>query len=287
MRDLTESKSSRPTTFQSSSKPSHRYIQHSTTYEAYTDYGIHYHEYYELYYFVEGDVDYMVEGKVYHLTPHSLLLLSPYSFHGVRVNSDAPYTRYFVYFSPEVFPPEHRKLLLSCFPDNQKNSPKEVFYEHTENYNLLLYLKNLVASQKQPRSIRNHYFDIYTCALLAQINLMSQALRPSPVTNTGSQTIAAILDYINAHANEDITLDILSERFFISKHYLNRAFKKATGTTVIDYVIYKRTIHARQLLYNGHSATEAGLASGFHDYSSFYRAYKKTFGCSPKQDRKS
>ena len=274
------------TSSQHSTPSSHRYIQHSTTHEHYTDYGIHYHEYYELYYFVEGDVDYMVEGKEYHLTPHSLLLLSPYSFHGVRVNSEVPYTRYFLYFTPEVLAPEQRKLLLACFPDNQKNSPKEVFYEHTENYNLLVYLENLVASQAQPASVRNHYFDIYTSALLAQINLMSQALRPSPMTTTSSQTISDILDYINAHLSENITLDLLSERFFISKHYLNRAFKKATGTTVIDYVIYKRTIHARQLLYNGLSATEAGLASGFHDYSSFYRAYKKTFDCSPKADRK-
>ena len=269
-----------------SAPQNHRYIQHSTTHEPYTDYGIHYHEYYELYYFVEGDVDYMVEGKEYHLTPHSLLLLSPYSFHGVRVNSSAPYTRYFLYFTPEVLAPEQRKLLLACFPDNQKNSPKEVFYEHTENYNLLVYLENLVASQTQPINVRNHYFDIYTSALLAQINLMSQALRPSPVTATRSQTISDILDYINDHLIENITLDLLSEQFFISKHYLNRAFKKATGTTVIDYVIYKRAIHARQLLYSGLSATEAGLASGFHDYSSFYRAYKKTFDCSPKSDRK-
>ncbi len=266
---------------------SHRYIQHSTTTEAYSDYGIHYHEYYELYYFVEGDADYIVEGKEYHLTPHSLLLLSPYTFHGVRVNSDAPYTRYFVYFSPEIFPPQQRELLLSCFPDNQKNSPQEVFYEHTENYNLLLYLENLSASQAQESSKRNQYFDIYMSALLAQIQLMGQALRPSPVTNSGSRTITAILDYINAHLSENITLDRLSEQFYISKHYLNRAFKKTTGTTVIDYVIYKRTIQARQYLYNGYSATEAGTMAGFGDYSSFYRSYKRTFGCSPTQDRKS
>lgn len=266
--------------------PSHRYVQYSTSQGAYDDYDIHYHEYYELYYFVEGDAEYMVEGKVYHMTPHSLLLLSPYSFHGVKVCSDAPYTRYFIYFSPEIFPPQQRELLLSCFPENQKNTSQEVFYEHTENYNLLFYLENLVASQKQPPEIRTQYFDIYTSALLAQINLMGQALRPSPVTTSSSQTIADVLDYLNGNLTEDITLDQLAERFFISKHYLNRAFKKATGTTVIDYLIYKRTLKARQLLYNGYSANDACLMSGFGDYSTFYRAYRKTFGCSPVQDMK-
>lgn len=264
----------------------HRFVHYETSQYLSKDYGIHYHEHYELYYFIEGDADYIVEGKEYHLTPHSLLLLSPYSFHGVRVNSNAPYTRCYIYFSPEIFPPGQRDLLLSAFPDKQKNSPQEVFYEHTETYHLLTYLENLVASQHQSEDIRITYFDIFTNALLAQINLMSQALHPSPVTNRAPKNVRNVLKYINEHLTENITLDDLSERFFISKHYLNRAFKKATGTTVIDYLIYKRVIHARQLLYNGVNAQSACLQSGFSDYSSFYRAYKKTFGCSPSKDTK-
>lgn len=266
--------------------PAHRFVHYETSHTPFRDYGIHYHDHYELYYFIEGDADYMVEGKEYHLTPHSLLLLSPYSFHGVRVNSNAPYTRCYIYFSPENFPPELRDLLLSVFPDNKKNSTQEIFYEHTEGYHLLTYLENLVVSQKQPPATRNQFFDIYASALLAQINLMSQALHPSPVTNKAPKTITAILHYINEHLSENITLDDLSQRFFISKHYLNRAFKKATGTTVIDYLIYKRIIRARQLMFNGINAQDACVQSGFGDYSTFYRAYKKTFGCSPSQDTK-
>ncbi len=265
---------------------SHRFVHYETSQTASSDYGIHYHDHYELYYFIEGDADYMVEGKEYHLTPHSLLLLSPYSFHGVRVNSEAPYTRCYIYFSPEIFPPQQRDLLLSAFPSSEKKSSQEVFYEHTESYHLLSYLENLVTSQQQPENIRTQFFDIYTSALLAQITLMSQALHPSPVTNKAPKRIREVLKYINEHLTEDISLDDLSQRFFISKHYLNRAFKKATGTTVIDYLIYKRIIHARQLLYNGSNAQDACLQSGFSDYSAFYRAYKKTFGCSPSQDTK-
>lgn len=265
---------------------SHRLVHYETSYYTSTDYGIHYHEHYELYYFIEGDADYMVEGKEYHLTPHSLLLLSPYSFHGVRVNSSAPYTRFYIYFSPEIFPPEQRDLLLSAFPENRKNSPQEVFYEHTEAYQLLTYLTHLSESQQQSEELRTQYFDIYTSALLAQINVMSQALHPSPVTNKAPKIIREVLRYLNEHLAENITLDELAQRFYISKHYLNRAFKKATGTTVIDYLIYKRTIRARQLIHNGLNATDACIQAGFNDYSVFYRAYKKTFGCSPSKDTK-
>ncbi len=263
---------------------SHRLINYETSYKTSTDFGIHYHDHYELYYFIEGDADYIVEGKEYHLTPHSLLLLSPYSFHGVRVNSNAPYTRFYIYFSPEIFPPEQRELLLSAFPENRKNSPQEVFYEHTEAYQLLNYLTHLYQSQQQSEELRTQYFDIYTSALLAQINLMSQALHPSPVTNKAPQNIHEVMKYLNEHLSENITLEDLAQRFYISKHYLNRAFKKATGTTVIDYLIYKRIIRARHLMRNGLSATDASIQAGFNDYSVFYRAYKKTFGCNPSKD---
>ena len=54
---------------------------------------------------------------------------------------------------------------------------------------------------------------------------------------------------------------------------------------MIDYIIYKRISCAQTLLEAGMSATEAALTVGFGDYSSFYRAYKKITGHSPKQSQ--
>ncbi|MBE5961273.1 MAG: helix-turn-helix domain-containing protein [Lachnospiraceae bacterium] len=262
-----------------------RYVQYIETKIPSSGFDLHYHEFYELYYFVEGDADYLVEGKQYHLTPHSLLLLSPYVFHGVRVNSSIPYKRYFVYFTPDIFPMELQSLLLSAFPGEQNNSQKEVFYEQTKNYELTTYLDHLTASNNQPSLERAQYFTVFLQALLGQISIMSQTLHPSPVTRNVSKPILDILTYLNEHLTENISLDDLSRRFFLSKYYMNRSFRKATGTTVMDYLTYKRIIKARQLIYNGYSATDASLLSGFNDYSVFYRDYKKVLGCSPRHDK--
>lgn len=58
---------------------------------------LHCHNFYEVYFFLEGDVDYLVEGQKYKPLPNSLLLLAPHVFHGVKINSavltaDAPCT---------------------------------------------------------------------------------------------------------------------------------------------------------------------------------------------------
>lgn len=260
-------------------------VEFKTTYQADRNFAIHYHRNYELYYFVEGDADYLVEGKEYHLTPNSLLLLSPYAFHGVRINSSKPYTRCAVHFSSEYLSPEHRSLLLSPFPGSQINNPQEIFYEHTESFGLKLYLEHLIVSQKQPSPVREELYTIYMEALLSQIYIMSRTLTPSCVTNSTPDTIREVLNYLNAHVTENITLDALSERFFISKYYMNRAFKKATGSTVIEYLLYKRVVLARYFLHNGMTAAEAAVQAGFGDYSGFYRAHRKLFGCGPGKER--
>jgi len=249
-------------------------------------YQIHYHPFHEIYYFVKGDADYLVEGKEYHLTPHSLILLSPHTFHGVRINSSNDYIRCAIHFDASQLLTERRSFLLSSFPGNKKNSPKEVFYENTEKFELETFFRQLIASQRQPEPLSSQYYPIFLESLLAQISLMCSSLRPTLITSSAPSVVTDIIHYLNEHLTEPVSLDSLSERFFISKYYMNRAFKKATGTTVMDYLIYKRVVMAKHLILNGHTALDASLLSGFGDYSSFYRSYCKVMGCGPSKDRK-
>lgn len=250
-------------------------------------YNLHFHSVYEIYYFICGDADYFVEGTEYHLTPYSLLLLAPNVLHSVRVNSDIDYIRYYLYFSPEDLLMERRPFLLSSFPNSSKHSQQVIFYEHLEDFQLDFFFNNLQRLDSLPEHNRQYYRSIYLENLLAQINLMRQLRCPSSGTPSVSSTITDIITYINTHITEPHTLDDLSNRFFISKSYMNRAFKKGVGTTIMDYIIYKRIILAKQYLLNGESASTVSLKVGFTDYSSFYRAYKRITGTTPCKDKTS
>ena len=96
--------------------------------------------------------------------------------------------------------------------------------------------------------------------------------------------VEQVISYINNHYAEEIDLEILASTFFISPNYLCRIFRKSTGLTVHDYIRRKRLSKVRELRGNGKSISEAAMLSGFSDYSSFYRTYKKLMGCSPKED---
>lgn len=248
------------------------------------DFHIHCHNIFEIYYFIEGDVDYLVEGKQYHPTPHSLILLSPHVFHGVRINSDKSYRRFVLHFNPNILNIEYRSLLLSAFPNKEKHSQREVYYENTNQFKLHPFFEALVDCSNQPEELSGRLFSFYIKALLSQLTIMCRTLSPIDNGITISDAMTDVIAYLNDHLSEKITLDSLSEHFYISKHYLNRVFRKATGTTVYDYLIYKRVIYAQQLLINGVTASEASIRSGFYEYSAFYRAYIKIIGHTPHMD---
>ncbi len=246
-------------------------------------YDLHCHNFYEIYYFLEGDADYLVEGHQYHLSPHSLLLLAPHTFHGVKINSRKPYRRYALHFHPDLLSMEHRRLLLSVFPVFENNPDQKIYFEQVEKYGLEAFLQVLCEYVKSPPGRKEPLLQIGVEAVLARIvSICQEEWETKPMAN---DVVTEVLIYLNRHLSEELSLDQLAERFLINKYYLNRLFRKAVGTTVFDYLQRKRVIYAQQLLLNGCSAQAASQAAGFQEYSSFYRAYVRVLGHAPLKDR--
>ena len=251
-----------------------------------TDYALHCHNFYEVFYFLSGDADYLVEGVNYQPTPGSVLLLSPHAFHGVRVNSTAPYRRYSLHFHPDLLLPERRDFLLRAFPQTGENARQPIYFKHTEQFHLLSYLESLESCSRKSNEFQAQMLPICVEALLMQIADMSDSCNAfSKQSDTPQTQLSSILFYLNQHLKDPVTLDEISDHFFISKHHLNKVFKKTTGTTVIDYLLRKRIAYAQMLLFNGCHAKEAAANSGFLDYSSFYRSYVRILGHPPGADR--
>ena len=94
---------------------------------------------------------------------------------------------------------------------------------------------------------------------------------------------ARVIRYLNQNMDRDISLDKLAKRFFVSKYYLCRAFKKHNGISIHGYINHKRVMYAKQLIEAGETASGAAYRVGFGDYSAFYRAYVKLIGRAPTQ----
>ena len=95
-----------------------------------------------------------------------------------------------------------------------------------------------------------------------------------------------IVDYINEHILDDISLSDISETMNLSVSQINRVFNKKIGMSVYNYIVSKRLVYAKGLISRGESAVSACASCGFKDYSSFFRLYKKQFGVSPSGGQK-
>ena len=104
-----------------------------------------------------------------------------------------------------------------------------------------------------------------------------------PADCTCDRVVDQVVEYINEHYNEPLTLNDLSERFFISKYHLLRKFDRQMGTTVHRYILQKRLLIAKQLLGSGVAPSEVCQHCGFGDYANFYRAFRTEYGITPRQ----
>lgn len=253
-------------------------------------YELHCHDYYEVYYFLEGDVDYVVEGRNYRPAPDSILLFGPHMMHGVRINSlERPYRRYTLHFSEDILSPGRQSFLLEPFPSLMQEQKKQVYFENVKRFHIATYFESLLefgdADEVRKDPEGKERLSLCVEALISRVVALCEA-NQEEWQGTGPDLPSRIICYLNRNLREDINLEQLCEKFYISKHHLNKIFRKATGTTVYDYLLRKRISIARRLLLDGMGIQEAAAEVGFKDYSVFYRSYKRIVGHAPSQDKK-
>lgn len=92
--------------------------------------------------------------------------------------------------------------------------------------------------------------------------------------------------YITEHYAEKISLDDLSSAFNVSKSKITHLFKEKHNMSFYQVVLQRRLIHAKNSILSGMNISEVAFQCGFTEYTSFYKAFRKTFGMSPKAMQK-
>ena len=242
--------------------------------------GYHYHEFHKLVLLISGKVAYMVEGRRYILKAGDIVLVGRGLIHRPEIESGTPYERVVIYISPDFL---HSHSSEECSLDACFLSENHVLRPISITKNtaaaLIASLESAAATDAFGRGL--------LCRSLI-IQLLIEAARGVPErklsfvrTEAGDTKTMQILQYINANLAEDISISGLAERFYISKYHMMRRFRAETGRSIHGCISEKRLLFAGALIKDGVSVTEACYRSGFHNYSTFSRAYKQFFGFSP------
>lgn len=102
-----------------------------------------------------------------------------------------------------------------------------------------------------------------------------------------NEIVLQVQEYLNQNFKEKITLKDAAQRVNISPYYLERIFKKNTGTSFTQYIIDRRLGYAQNLLRDTkRSIAQIAEESGYDNPSYFSQLFKKRFGCNPGAYRK-
>lgn len=247
---------------------------------------LHHHDFYELYFLISGDVTYTIESRICRVLPGDILLIAPGQLHQVNIRSEAEaYERFVLWLSPEMI----KQLSLdNCnllrFLD--EDTPGTVTQIRLREYDRETVRRLLEALYRE--TLGNDYgAEIMRRSLVSQILVHVGRLALQEDTSlqdsSSSLFISQVLDYINAHYQEPLSLNSLAEHFFISKYHLSHEFNRQVGTSVYRYIQKKRLQVARQFLSQQQRPSHIALACGFSDYACFYRAFKNEYGYSPRE----
>ncbi len=251
------------------------------------DVELHHHDFFEFYFLLSGDVTYLIESKIVHVMPGDLLLISPRELHQVLIKPEmSVYERYVLWVDPQVI----RRLSSSLTNLNSGLDPTSPVFgnqlrptpeDRTK-------LRDLLEALHQESSADTYGADLLRQSLLTQLlvtinRLLTQQGTYLDEDSRTNRAVTQAINYINLHYAEPLSLDLLADRFYVSKYHLSHEFNRQIGTSIYRYIQKKRLLMARQLIAQGKRPTEVQSLCGFGDYAGFYRAFKAEYGICPRE----
>ena len=246
------------------------------------EFSYHYHDFHKVVIFISGKAAYHIEGKAYQLKPWDILLVNRHAIHRPEIDPSGPYERFILWIQNDIPWQE----LLKCFQkanDRSYNLVRLNSALQEKMKDILFELENSAKSDEYGREILTQSLFLQFMVYLNRIFLEKQYIFDKRSYTFDSQ-IASILQYINHNLKEDLSVETLSARYYVSKYHLMRKFKQETGYTLHNYIVNKRLLMARTLISNGMPVTKAAQESGFAEYSTFSRAYRKQFKTNPSEE---
>ena len=243
----------------------------------------HSHDYYEIYFFADGNVKYYVENESYELKKGDVLIIPPGKMHRPVIEENVPYERYVLWVYNSFLT---KNCGISGFIQSinaladEKKTHRVSFIG--DRYEQLCGLLDRTIDYFYSKDELSEYV-AESCIMLILDSLKKAFYEVEYAVYDEGDIIRQVIAYLNENYIVSPTLDELSAKFFVSKYYLSHRFKEYTKTSVHNYIITKKINLAKELLKSGTSPQKVSEQCGFSTYSNFYKAFVERTGVSPRK----
>lgn len=247
---------------------------------------LHSHSFYEMICCRSNSgVQYLVGTQRYRLQRGDVVLVPPGIGHRPLFPAELaePYKRIVVWFSSDFV--EGMKYILGN--DSLK---------YTKNVNLLrtagtpwVKIADYFETGLKEANRREAGWQLALCGnTMHLLTLFWRAMHENqdrPLNTEKPELLDDVVSYIESHLSEKITLADTAHRFFVSESTIGQTFQKKMHVSFYHYVTQRRLIAAKSMIMEENNLDALSEKVGFSDYSTFYRAFKKEFGISPREYR--
>lgn len=235
---------------------------------------------YELFMHVTGTCNFIVDDRKFSPQYGDLFLFPANQMHRLVTQGDL-FERFLVVFSPHVFdsvvcePP-----ILNLFNSSEAGGNQIILPSGTSKEILsMLYRLSEAVQKGRPETPYLIYSD--ALRILVLVKKMLEQSFSIPLGTNCPRILGEIVDYIQANYQTIQSSRDVYEHFGISRAYLTKIFARYTVVTPYNYIRNLKLSHAKRMLAQGASVTEACFDSGFTDYSNFIRTFHKKAGETP------
>jgi len=246
---------------------------------------LHYHDYYELVIFEEGEIHYLCEGSVYYPKYGDIILIPPGRFHMSLIDSEhTHYKRHVFYLYSSAFDLIGHSALTS-FLSRAENGVLFALGSVQSTKELMESLQHLAdALENRPSDLEEALGLSY---VIQSFYLINRNICPSK-TSTASlpENILLLQAYIDRNLAQITSVSQIAEHFFYSREYVSRLFRKYFDTTISEYIMKRRVAQSQALILRDLPMIEIAYQVGFGSLSTFIRAFRSVTGMTPSEYRK-
>ncbi|MDD5686515.1 MAG: AraC family transcriptional regulator [Elusimicrobia bacterium] len=245
----------------------------------------------EFHYIRSGNGYYFIKDRRYSIKEKSLLIIHGQDIHTYRRKENQTHVdQVTLFFSNSLFKKYSLiqpivKKITTC----HNNFPHQLFFNEKEAIGLELTLDTL---QKEWKNKKVHYQEVIinnlTTFLIQLIRIMSKKKKNISSIEEHNHIIDEVLDYIDKHYKERVTLSGLSKHVGYSPYHISHLFKKFTGFNFKESIANRRVLEAKRILETDNSKKIISIAYevGFSNLVAFNRNFRRLTDTTPSLYRK-
>lgn len=248
----------------------------------------HWHDETEIVHIISGGIDININGETFVGNPGDIFIINSGEMHeiyGTRTPLD--YCAFVFDFDMLSFDKEDfvQKNFIAPIMNGELQFCNHINFSETAGL-LLNYIKEINISKPDCYTLSTKALLMQFFALMIEQQQFSASQDPD-INNEKKQFLKQIIEYIDGHYTEEITLTEIAGHFNMSAKYFCRFFKAHFRKTFVEYLNDVRIeIALRLLAAPNASVTKTAIACGFSNMSYFTRIFKSKIGCTPSQYKK-